>query len=437
MQSSRLPNYKIIDRAGKTLAVCANYLAEFMRKSDLFFKNFQKVHAVLEQYGKSLSDRIAAQEFEMAFVLIGHGPIGHELRPPSNPDRDVYFARLVDWIEVARPLTSLTRSFLDEVLRSSTIRSKSCNDYLTTLEAGMSRWKWRGIDCPTPGDIDTALMPWSLPFKSSTEALSATEQLLSFVEFCQKSLTCARRFLSDMLPGKSDLTERFPLSMMQSENMVDIGQKRFLRKPNMFVLITDMRNSVGDPYRAPELKVEVDGVIGNLREEKSAHSQTTYDDCRVVACNSLREIAFCILRLFNFFDVRKSEHGIAGIRMGCARGEMLLDFDGGLKDVLKAAPADTSETTIARAARLMGLDSQRFKTEGKNILDALGEWGKEEDLLFIERSVYEELPGGIREKCRSLSVILLKALGPQECWAMPIHSLKELVNDSPENKGNK
>src|SRR6202158_5360518 len=92
----------------------------------------------------------------------------------------------------------------------------------------------------------------------------------------------------------------------------------------------------------------------------------------------------------------KNPAGLAGIRMGCTRGEMLFDCDlkQDWKDIRRAAPLDSSDNTIAAAARLMGLDKLRWeKSESGQLLHAaLADWVDRESLLFVDSRVHENLP---------------------------------------------
>ncbi len=430
---------KVFDKAAVTLSLAAAYLAEFRRKFELFFQRFAEVQSRLKDYGQSLmeKDPIAAYDVQETFIAEGNGPQGHELRPPSEPEKDVYCARLLNWIEVVRPLTGLTRTYLDEVLRNRHSHKKSSRDYLREMAEGARKWPCLGIECPSILDENSAFKPWPLAFNSSLEAFAAADQLSLFVEFCRQSLNCARRFLDDLVPGNESLLVRFPLRTLEERASVTIGTRTFRRKANMLVLIYDMRNSLGDRYQTPELKVKSDQVIEHLRKDTHACSQTTYDDCRVLACDSLKDMALCILRLFSFFQVERSSIGVAGIRMGCVQGEMLYNYDGPLSDLLKAAPLDSSENTIGRASRVMSLDSQRFKPEGEALVKALGDWSNNENLLFIDGSVFDELPDSVREMCRSLGVVPLKGVGKRGCWALPINSVKNLVNNVAAVDGSK
>lgn len=409
--------HKAASAAGAVLQVVASYLTEFEKKRDLYFDRFESIHQKLLEYAKSL-DPIAQNEFETAFTQLGSGPgPHHSLRGPTEPEKDMYLTRLMEWVSVVRPLTGLTRTYISNVVGVGKKHEKPCAYYAAQLEVGVSAWINRGIDCPAIPASEVFESQLALTEESPQES---SERIGQFLDFCQVMCTRARRFLLEMLPAHKDRSERFPLKKPTDESRINIAGREFERRSEMFVLITDMRNSVGDRHRSPELKIRVDEVINALRKEKTARSQTTYDDCRVVACDSLDAIAACARRLFSALEIEKSDDGFAGLRMGCARGEMLFEYDGLMTDLLRAAPMDSSDISIARAARLMSFDTLRWNEEGQALHNALGDLGENSSLLFIDASVYQDLPEHLRSRCRSLDLVQLKGVGPRMCWAIPI-----------------
>jgi hypothetical protein len=237
----------------------------------------------------------------------------------------------------------------------------------------------------------------------------------------------SKQFLAELLPvvkrdsGQAEV--RFPLQRPSQRTSVSIANRNFVVQPNLYVLITDMRNSTGEKVLTPELKVKTEGVIDHLRSQEDVRSQTVYDDSRVLACETLTALSRSIRRLHNSLQPYRTDDGFRGIRAGCTRGEMLFDCNltQDWREIRRSAALDTADNTIAAAARLMALDKLRFEPErGEVLRTALGDWDKDESLLFLDSRVYEELPPEIQRLCRDVSILELKGIGRRRCWAIPI-----------------
>src|SRR5262249_14845616 len=105
-------------RTAQLLAVSAGYLEQFEYKNALFFERFETTRRVLLSFADTITDFRARTEFKNAFASIGKGPgtPDDRLEGPAEPDNDAYIERLKEWFALARPLTSLARTFLSEVL---------------------------------------------------------------------------------------------------------------------------------------------------------------------------------------------------------------------------------------------------------------------------------------------------------------------------------
>jgi len=250
-----------------------------------------------------------------------------------------------------------------------------------------------------------------------------TEILEAFIRYADDAYRTCREFLGEMLPGKRSVEDRFALQIGTSKT-VDVRGQTF-RREHAYVLITDMRNSTGARHVAPELKVKIDQVINALRQEVQARSQTTYDDCRVVACESLQHAAACAARLVSALDIHKAPEEFGGLRMGLSYGEMLFADE---LDIRKAAPADDAHNTIARAARLMSLDGTRWENSplGETVRQHLGDWTNGEALVYFDESVFVQLPPAATGAWREIDVVKFKGVGPHRCFAAPINGFAGL-----------
>lgn len=413
-------------RAAGRLEVCADYLQEFEKKQRLFMDRFEEVRTALLQYAQSITDVPARAEFLATFANLGSGPgpSEDELNGPEDVENDIYLERLREWFAMTRPLTSLARTYISDVLGIGRHipKGSQLSEYCQQIAAAALVWESRGIRTPQVPPAEVFNVVKGLDYSSRERQL---KNLRDYLVFCEQMVRRAREFLVEMLPSTSNESNRgFPLQRLTRSQTVTLGNSQFELRPDMFVLITDMRNSTGAPFLTPELKAKVEEVISRLREQNDASSQTHFDDSRVIACTSLGDMAMCVLRLYNALLPYQSPDGFGGIRIGCTRGEMLFAFDGrrDWKDVRRSAPLDSADNTIACAARLMGLDKLRWdkSSDGEKLRQALGDWNANQSLLFLDSRVHETLPQVLREKCRDTSVLDLKGIGKRQCWAIPI-----------------
>jgi hypothetical protein len=405
--------------------VAADYLHEFEKKQDLFLNHFERTREVLLRYADSIPDTPARVEFLNTFANVGSGS-GHPEDALIGPDvfeRDIHVERLREWFALTRPLTGLARTFIGEVLGSGTDHpvGRNCRDYLDQMRSATLLWEARGFRCPPePGADVFARVP-------KGHLAQAITQIDAFVSFGHATLTVARQFLLEMLPAVDDVhSARFPLRRPSRDATATIHGKMFALKPELFVCITDMRNSTGDRFLSPELKVRLEETIEHLRQSHDASSQTLYDDSRVIACESIESLMRCVQRLTQVLEPFKRPDGFGGIRIGCTCGEMLFDFHERVdwKELRRAAPIDSADNTIATAARLMGLDKLRWEDsiQGRLLKEALGDWADGDSLVFLDSRVHERLSETARGSCRDVSVIDFRGIGKRQCWALPIES---------------
>lgn len=397
-------------RAADVLIEVATYLSEYERKYDLYYTRFEKVRGHILAAANTIGDSITRAALITDFCELGNGPHPEDRLTPPAGKGDELLERLQIWYTLARPLTGLARTYISERIGVGARHNKAYIDYLHEVEDGK-----RGLH--------------SFGFKSSVQPIElkgpiSTDELASFVGYAGDAYLMCRRFLAEMLPGKVSLNERFPLQIGTSK-IVTIRGRTFRREDNAFVLITDMRNSTGARYTALELKVKVDKVIDTLRQETNARSQTTYDDCRVIACDSLPKVITCAARLFSALDVHKAPNEFGGLRMGLSHGEMLF-ADENWEDIRKAVPSDNSHNTIARAARLMSLDGDRWDDKsprGQLMKTRLGDWTTDDSLIFLDESVFNQLPTAASSECLEIDVVQLKGVGPHRCFGARINKI--------------
>jgi len=420
------------ERAASILETTAECLSEFSRKHDLFFNRFHEVHSTLVEFAESTfaEDSIALSAFREAFVDYdtGPGPDDH-LAPPDGAVPDPLLDRLLVWFGLAKPLTSLARTYISEVLQIGKAHEDTCKDYLGQLQSASVNFASYGYPCPDiPADD---VFSWRLSAQPAEAVV--VQQLTRFVSFCDGTYGTARSFLAQMLPGKENLIVRFPLNRPGDEQVVEIAGHRFQRVPNALTFINDMRNSTGDRYSTGPLKVLREDVSRELRREKLARSAVIYDDCSVLACDSLDAMGMALSRVWNALEVRQSRDGFAGLRVGAVCGEMLYDMDGDWFELMasraNAPPMDSSHNTMARASRLMNLDKERWtdSEQGKALRKSLDDWANDESLLFLDTSLYEMLPDSTRKLCRCIDVVQFSGVGPKQCWAIPIPKLAKLL----------
>lgn len=396
-------------RAAVVLRSAAAYLSEFEKKYELYYQHFEETRQAIIAAASTISDVITREAFVSAFCDIGSGPgPDHRLTPPSDAP-DVLLERLLIWYSLARPLTGLARTFISQSIGIGGEREKTCADYILDVELGKRALRSFGFHSTVP------------PIEIAGEVSPAL--LEAFIRYADDAYRTCREFLGEMLPGKRSVEERFALQIGTPKTVEVRGQ--IFRREQAFVLITDMRNSTGARHVAPDLKVKIDQVIDALRQEVQARSQTTYDDCRVVACESLQHAAACAARLVSALDIHKTPEEFGGLRMGLSYGEMLFADD---LDIRKAAPADDAHNTIARAARLMSLDGTRWENSplGETVRTHLGDWTAGEALVFFDESVFVHLPEPITRACREIDVVKFKGVGPHRCFAAPINGFAGL-----------
>jgi hypothetical protein len=123
-------------------------------------------------------------------------------------------------------------------------------------------------------------------------------------------------------------------------------------------------------------------------------------------------------------DRRMLSGEFGGLRMGLSHGEMLF-ADENWADIRQAAPSDNSHNTIARAARLMGLDAARWDQSelGQRVQDHLGDWTTDDALIFFDESVYTRLPDAAKSECREIDVVKFKGVGPHRCFGARINKI--------------
>ncbi|NQU40864.1 MAG: hypothetical protein HQ523_13010 [Lentisphaerae bacterium] len=74
----------------------------------------------------------------------------------------------------------------------------------------------------------------------------------------------------------------------------------------------------------------------------------------------------------------------------------------------------------------MGLDKLRWdgSEEGKQLVNALGDWHADSSLVFFDDQIKVELSGDIGKTARNASILDLKGIGRRQCWALPVGLLK-------------
>lgn len=416
-----------ISNAAKILETTAGFLAEFENKNDLFFKRFEDVRNRLKNYFSSLTENTIINNDLTELYLDPEGPEpDHALKGPDSPEKDYHYNILTTWYAVAKPLTGLSRTFISDVLgytgKSQLTHKKSCKEYIGELEASLSNLKHYGL--PNIA-IPQGLFDNKFYSKKSEEMRSAIEE---YSTFCDSVLSALRRLIT-LLPTMHNPSQ-FPLKKPGAQTFYEIEGKRYLIRPNMFVLITDMRNSVGDRWNSPELKNTIETSITTLRKTEEIQSSVSYDDCRIIASDSLECISRCIQVLQSTLKLhKKSElNAFNGLRMACVQGDMLFDYHAN-KDLYKKAeglPLDPHMVTIARAARIMELYKKRWdkeiSTQFKKFHEALGDWKEdaEAEIVYLDSSSYANLPEPIRNKDRFFDFIEFKGVGPLVCWGILI-----------------
>lgn len=423
-------------KAARLLATAAAYLQEFEKKQDLFLNRFEEVRLHLVAYGESIRDVPARLEFLTTFANVGTGSGQPEdaLAGPDRPDSDVYLERLREWFAFARPVTGLARTFISEVLGVGRPHpdGKTCRQYLAEIQSASHLWDSRGFRCPSlPPDSTFVRVP-----ALSVADRTTRSQLESFLNFGRDSAAVARQFLAELLPAvETGRPTRFPLKRPLRKASVVIHGKPFAIKSDLFVCITDMRNSTGDRHLAPELKIRIEDTIERLRQTGNVASQTVYDDARVIACDSFESLARCIRRITHVVAPFKNQEGFGGLRIGCTVGEMLFDYheSSDWKDIRRAPPLDSSDNTIATAARLMNLDKLRWEdsAQGRMLLEALRVLRESDSLVFLDSRVHEQLPRLARQMCQDVSVFDLRGIGRRQCWAVAIEAFAEPPADTP------
>lgn len=398
-------------RAAAVLRSAAAYLSEFEKKHNLYYTRFEDVRARILAAAKTIRDDIAREAFIADFCEIGSGPDPDDRLTPPTATHDNILERLLLWYALARPLTGLARTFITEPVGLGGQHDKRYADYLQEVELGKRGLRSFGFHSSVaPVEIEGAVSP---------------ETLSAFLRYAEDAYLTCHKFLVEMLTGKQSLHERFPLQIGTSKT-VNVRGKTFRREDDAFVLITDMRNSTGARHVAPELKVKIDQLINTLKQELHARSQTTYDDCRVVACDSLPNAIACAARLFSAMDVHKEPGQFGGLRMGLSHGEMLF-ADENWADIQQAAPSDNSHNTIARAARLMGLDGARWEQSplGETVQSHLADWTSDDSLIFFDESIFNRLPAAAATECREIDVVKFKGVGPHRCFGARINKIAE------------
>jgi hypothetical protein len=423
-----------LDEAGTRAAVifgeAAHYLAEFEKKRSLFFDRFADVRAALERFSQTIPDLPARQEFMKLYVQLGSGPgtrPDHKLSADVEPRLDIVLRHLTDWYRVARPLTGLARTYVSDVLEVAASHDKTCQEYLAELTPAALVWRTTyGYVCPEIPPAD--FFAWRRSdLLSGRPVPDLPQHIRHFVAFCEDMRQVARSFLREMLPLRIPCNQQFPLRMAGERMRIVVRGKPFERVADMFVFITDMRDSSGKKYLTTELKVKLDEIVDALLEKDEAASEYTHNDCRAVGCISMKEAVRCMTRLWTGLEADRDRSGFAGLRMGASRGDMLVGWRGPWQE--DPMLLDCSNTLVT-ASRLMELDKLRWKTEteqGKQCADALGDWSTDESLVFFDSRFYEALPDGIRAQSRMVGVFDFRGIGNRQCWALPISRLTQML----------
>jgi len=425
--SGLVPLKKAATKAAEILESAARCLDQFDKKYRLFFDRFNEVHNDLVRFGESIPDRSARREFLRYYAQRGSGPaVPHLLWPDPDPRMETYRTRLQDLYAVVRPLTGLARTFLSEVLEIGQSGEKTCADYLAQVMEAARVWKAPyGYLPPDPPPEHV----FSYRRSAATES-ALKESIRLFVSYCADMRGIASTYLREMAGARESNSTQFPLPFPGEHTRISIEGRSFVKVPNMFVLITDMRNSTGEEHRTPQLKVKMSEIVKSLHRDGGVASELTYNDCRAVGCLSLQQCVQSVARLWHSLEAQRSASGFAGLRMGAVRGPMLVDWDGsGRRGEMKIL-LDDVEQTLATAARIMDLDKRRWKAgseDGDMLISALGDWSTDESLIFLGASVYEALPNNVQTKCRELGSPEMKGVGHKVCWAVSIPSLAQAL----------
>lgn len=410
-------------RAATRLEISSDFLAQFREKHIFYFERFGEVYNKLLTYANNRSDPAYVHHFHKMILKPSASDVRTTIRPPGKAKNVPQLHWLRVWYSVVQPLNSLTRTYISNVLRIGKMHHKSCSIYLERLLHHAKAWHSEGFDIPEapPEEVFT---PRSF---QDHDDIEVKKQLRGFLTFCDNMLRSARQFLDERIVEDHNPATGFLLKHPEDKIKVTIEGQSFELHPNMFVLITDMRNSVGAKYESLELKVKMETIINRLRESHSVSSQTVYDDCRIIACESAESLVSSVQRLHGAFNNCRRPNGFDGLRMGLSFGEMLYDFN--LPEPLityskgRRAPLDSANLTIARANRVMGFDKSRWEESQK--AEALNaelqkNFGDDMSLLFLDYQAYRSLPESIRKKCISLDLLPMKGLGQENCYVIQI-----------------
>lgn len=220
------------NKAGSVLGTTAGYLEEFKKKYTLYFERFEEVRKKLLVHSESIEEDTEKRSFRERFFDYGNGPDppsrDEQLEPPPSEQPDDLLEFMLAWFGVTRPLTSLTRTYISEVLECGAQHEKTFEGYLVELQAGTQVWDRYGYKCPE-------LLPreaycWRLKSARPSKPPNEEERVLQFIKYCEEMCKVARRFLEEKLPGENNLKERFPLKKpIQQELAIESATEK--KKP--------------------------------------------------------------------------------------------------------------------------------------------------------------------------------------------------------------
>lgn len=254
------------NKAGRILGTTAGYLEQLNKKYILYFERFEDVRKKLLVHCESIEKDTEKRSFKERFFEYGNGPSpDDQLEPPPLEQLDATLESLLVWFNVTRPLTSLARTYISEVLECGPQHEKTLDEYLLRLQTGIKVLVQYGYKCPDlpPSEV----YRWRLQSAKPSEPPSEEERVLQFIEFCEKICNVARRFLEEKLPGEDNLKERFPLKKPKEQELAIV---RPMEKKKPFEKIREI-NIYGGDYieRAGTMKV---GDIKNYGQINIAES---------------------------------------------------------------------------------------------------------------------------------------------------------------------
>jgi hypothetical protein len=212
-----------LKRAARSFTEADKYLGEFKIKRNLYFNKFDIILERLQEYCKTLfvapEEGVEGYEDYYSYI-ISHIDLEDKVESPTEDNNDYkekILFHLSLWFKIASPLTSLTRTYITNILGFGRKHHQSCQHYKDKLTDVFEEFNNYGIYFPTLPNKDC--FSTNISFIDQKDE---REKIRPFVSFCEDTY----EQLANLFKNWFCIRENYAESFFVLENELSAEKKR-------------------------------------------------------------------------------------------------------------------------------------------------------------------------------------------------------------------